>query len=553
VFIADTNGIRPLLIRNRDVFPANYPPASNPFTTNFYNLVGISVASDVSQMAIVGLRECMGLTSGLCRYPDSTTVYNARGETVFSADGHLAVSPNGRWGLVTAIRLTSPETEFTLADLVTGVRYTLPSVSGNRDWQQHDVANNGTVVIAGVDRLILFRPPNMMQTLEVDYLGLIGTGVVSATIDAGGTTVVWEQADLESRGLRVAKPGPTVAPINLQVPGRNDYAPRISEDGSRILFLSTPALGDDPQLFTMQIDGSGRRQITAEPGGIANAILSGSGQVAWAVTRTGRVLQIRVASGDRREIIGPIAAFLLPAYYLGTQVRPTLLGAAGQAVTVPASVMPGETVEIQLGTRPLAVVRVGTQSVTFQVPWDVDDNRRYEVTIRKSGSVAWTGSTTELYSFLVRPSFLFAEWGYALAAHQYFEATVTPERPASPGEIVHLYGIGFGPVSPPVAEGTPAPIAPLSRISAPIFCYARNPDNSRTLLDLLYAGLAPGEFGVYQFDIRLPQAINGDGILIGCVLSGPHPGFTEISVPMGRRRSSPPRARFPGGRRQTRP
>src|SRR5260221_221596 len=109
-FIADANGIRPLLIRNRDVFP-DRTFSENGFTTNFYNLAGISVASDVSQMAIVGLRECIGLTSGLCQYPDSTTVYDPRGEAVFSAVGHLAVSPNGRWGLSTAVKLTAPYTE----------------------------------------------------------------------------------------------------------------------------------------------------------------------------------------------------------------------------------------------------------------------------------------------------------------------------------------------------------------------------------------------------------------------------------------------------------
>src|SRR5258708_31068911 len=80
VFIVDGNGVRPLLVRNRDVYM--FPPVIflHAFTTNAYYLDNVSTAGDISQLAIEGLGECSGLTAALCGTRNYTTVYNARGE-----------------------------------------------------------------------------------------------------------------------------------------------------------------------------------------------------------------------------------------------------------------------------------------------------------------------------------------------------------------------------------------------------------------------------------------------------------------------------------------
>jgi len=76
-------------------------------------------------------------------------------------------------------------------------------------------------------------------------------------------------------------------------------------------------------------------------------------------------------------------------------------------------------------------------------------------------------------------------------------------RPAKPGEIVTIYGIGFGPVSPPVAAGTiatgltaiqPAPVVRVGGTSA----------------ELKYTGLTPGLIGLYQFNVVIPPLAPGD-------------------------------------------
>ncbi len=71
---------------------------------------------------------------------------------------------------------------------------------------------------------------------------------------------------------------------------------------------------------------------------------------------------------------------------------------------------------------------------------------------------------------------------YAAAVLPDGATLATPSTPAHAGDIVTLYGIGFG---PPPLEFT----ATLGGRTAPV----------------LYAGVAPGQLGLYQFNLRIPE------------------------------------------------
>ena len=76
--------------------------------------------------------------------------------------------------------------------------------------------------------------------------------------------------------------------------------------------------------------------------------------------------------------------------------------------------------------------------------------------------------------------------------------------PAKPGETIVLYGTGFGPTSPPIAQGivtdkvynlSPTPTATLGGIAAQVS----------------FAGLSPGFGQVYQFNVVVPSGLpDGD-------------------------------------------
>jgi uncharacterized protein (TIGR03437 family) len=87
-------------------------------------------------------------------------------------------------------------------------------------------------------------------------------------------------------------------------------------------------------------------------------------------------------------------------------------------------------------------------------------------------------------------------------------AVVPGGRPARPGEVITLYGTGFGDTNPSAATGQVSPGA--ASLVNPITVTI----GGTTLMaqDVLYAGLSPGSInGLYQFNVRVPaSAPDGD-------------------------------------------
>ncbi len=81
---------------------------------------------------------------------------------------------------------------------------------------------------------------------------------------------------------------------------------------------------------------------------------------------------------------------------------------------------------------------------------------------------------------------------------------VTDSNPAAPGEILHVYLTGGGPVIPPVATGAANPISPLSNITTPISVVAGN-YLGQGPVQVYFFGLAPGLIGVWQMDAAVPS------------------------------------------------
>lgn len=76
-------------------------------------------------------------------------------------------------------------------------------------------------------------------------------------------------------------------------------------------------------------------------------------------------------------------------------------------------------------------------------------------------------------------------------------------RPAKPGDVITLYGIGFGPVSPATAAGV-INTKSTSLTNAATIMFGQTPAT------VLYAGLAPGFVGLYQFNVQVPNVAPND-------------------------------------------
>ena len=77
---------------------------------------------------------------------------------------------------------------------------------------------------------------------------------------------------------------------------------------------------------------------------------------------------------------------------------------------------------------------------------------------------------------------------------------VTPSNPIHAGDDVTIYAAGLGPTSPIVEAGSPAPSAPPALVTIAIDVRLDGAP-----LAVSYAGMAPGQIGVYQINARAPD------------------------------------------------
>jgi uncharacterized protein (TIGR03437 family) len=130
---------------------------------------------------------------------------------------------------------------------------------------------------------------------------------------------------------------------------------------------------------------------------------------------------------------------------------------------------------------------------------------------------------------------------------------VTNSSPAKPGETVLMYLTGLGAVTPQLADGVAAPGSPLSVSleAADTLVALDDGVDPLAVVDVSFAGLAPGFAGLYQANFTVPSSglSNGDVLIIFVTVEAENymstislSGFSETSdaVP-SRRASRPPR------------
>lgn len=125
----------------------------------------------------------------------------------------------------------------------------------------------------------------------------------------------------------------------------------------------------------MDSAGGNRRQLTRVPEGIREAILSGDGKIAYAITEAGRILRILVATAEVREVIPRTPVIDGP----GNIVRRSpgsliwLQGAGLSDTTLTASPpLPNRLggVELQLNGSSVPLLAVSPAEIRFQIPFE---------------------------------------------------------------------------------------------------------------------------------------------------------------------------------------
>lgn len=513
LFAIDSSGLQLYAQRQKQ----DPTPESGDRLSNYYLMRDAELSGDGSVRALITVRICVILGSGCFVGPSKiqSELSGLAGQGVSIFAGQMRMSRNGRYAFVCCDGFAGP-TPPTVLDLTSGARRVIANAP--QYLPRGMVASSGAVIVATQ------QPALQVATLSETQTVAVSAKTVRAVLDDSAATAVYEgQPDsggklLAQVDLRTGAERPLVQASDLTLVG-------VTNDGAWAAFLSSTALpsadtGGLPQLFVLRTDGTGLRQMTQDPAGLVEATLARNGAVAYAVTAAGRLLKIDVASGVATELIGrtltvqgssdtPVAG---SAYCIGG----TGLTDAATAVVPPLPASLGG-LQLLLDGSPVPLQSVAPGLACFQLPWE---------TAMGTHSLTAVTNSTPLFEALPNLSLLldqqamahFVPLGpdypasftlapYPLAAHQDFSSLITRAHPARPGEIIHLYMTGLGPVSPPLATGAPAPANPPAATTTPLACWFSVFGRPSQPAQVLFAGLAPGFAGYYQVDVRIPRDV----------------------------------------------
>jgi uncharacterized protein (TIGR03437 family) len=156
----------------------------------------------------------------------------------------------------------------------------------------------------------------------------------------------------------------------------------------------------------------------------------------------------------------------------------------------------------------------GQEQINVQVPWEIQGEPippqagLSPITVTKDPSVsivvvnngALSPPMRALFS-AIQPAIITTDGTHAVAVHADY-SLVTGQNPARTGDVITLYGVGFGPITPSPATGAPAGGSPPSIMNPnPLVSIAAQNATVQ------FAGLSPGSVGLYQFNIVVPDAV----------------------------------------------
>ncbi len=418
-----------------------------------------------------------------CSYPP----YRLRTRLVTPSGGvELAgvarVSANGAWAVVYAPRTGRPTSavDVTFIDLATGARTPVPIASpGGFEYVQAPysggrmVANDGTALLGFSSVGYLLKPGGVQAPFPVE-------GGVPVAISANAAKVLY----YAGTGFFVLDLGANRS--TLVVSGDRSLATgfAFSEDGSRLIYVS------GGRVHLASADGATDRVLAADAGVVTEAAISPDGKAAWAVTDTGGLLRIDVDAGSSVRLIGR-TPFLRASSTVTAGLAP-IFGASGMTEATIEGSPPFDpylgAVTMWMGERKVPLIYLTPTSLRFLVPWDYPAG-----TARVLAEVAGDRTPFDVPQVETTVGADDRPTAGAIAREDWTQTYVGPIRT---GEIIHVFGIGLGAVSPEPPPGAAAPSSePLARVVNALAC---------SNAEVLYAGLAPGTVErVYQVDLRI--------------------------------------------------
>lgn len=465
-----------------------------------------------------------------CLAPLTATEFSGLDKPVLISRTRLSLSRNARFAVAPGYL---PDEAFQLQDLETGRVWKTPEAPPLLlpMFGLADVADDGTVAAVLNGSFVRWRPGDRTPATLVR-----GRAPYEWGLSADGRRV-WAAFGLPyQREELVWIDAESTTPQPVMVAPRGAGLVRMSASGGQLLY-STP---DYRTLLVWDSTSRESRVLLGPSEPLRDAVLSGDGGVAWILAGDNRLLRMELASGNIETHLSGFPEGLLQEYTGVPGSALELVGFGAGAV---------EGLEIRLSdTYLMPVVDSGPSRLVVQVPWEVKPpvespedwypGHFHRLSVRRPGHPFEQRGLVTIFADGVFPILALADprKGDRLlkAAHDDFDSLVTPANPARPGETIHLWLFGLGPLDRPVPTGARGPADPPARPVAPLACYllgANNNDPPPVGLRLPFVAYAPGLIGAYQVDATIPEAWPAAGVqLIRCESGGL---LTEALVPVG--------------------
>jgi uncharacterized protein (TIGR03437 family) len=523
----------------------------NSKISNFYDLESPSVSSDGSLIAFVAHQQCDGCVYGFSPIPtsqvnlikqDGTPVLNyTTGDNVtpkldLSRNGRYLVGRAGDGGACCSVYDVGKKS------VLYGNPYPILVPKGTTGTRQMVTDCSQSVFVATDSVLTLAS-----GSRKADQISLMSAGpAMVPLINAKGTTIVYETLyagsepgalysfDVQSgrRTLlffdpsvkRVRIPmallvqlGSLYSPPYLPVPVPA-YGASIDDEGRVVLALVREEGGKPRQwLFLIKPDGSDPTWFGFTPEGYREAVISGNGKVAFAVTEWGRILRFDLVSSEATELVPrtPWVAGVQGSGWPGAANH--LIGGGLSAQGFAPDGYPAPTqlggVRVEYGGQPLPLLSVTPTEITYQLPWEFPEVR--PLGLPGAPLQIFTESSSPfVMSPLERPYPAPPEVEQPGPLHQ-DGSPVSIYDPVRAGEVLRVYATGFDD-----PKGTTGQIesGPPDVIDENLRCGMRAAFKSVDYesVTVLFYGLAVEKAGVYEIRIKVPNtftAPSGLGML----------------------------------------
>lgn len=464
-----------------------------------------------------GIIDSINLVTGTSQALQSLGIYTNK----VSPTGVLTASPNGA-----NILLASPDGNVMLysasANSFVASRQDLTALSG-----AFAASNYGNYVVG--------------NTVFDASLVPLGTLASSGTASSGFYFV--DQGGYMAGASSTASPG-VVERINNLSTGSTGAAVMIAEAP---LLPTAPTTSSSSSSSSTGSSGSGSSGSGSSGSGSSGSGSSGTGTTtntngsgsfsAYALTsftrtvapmtQTGTVVVLTtsgitvLAANYDAAVAPPLITSVVNAANGATPVAPggliSIYGKQMSPVNMATSQIPLPTALgdscISINGTAVPLLFVSTSQINAQLPFNVSGNAT--LTIHTPGGIS------DNYLFTVQPTApsVFQtgtagpETGLATIVRADNSQLVTPTNPLHPNDTVIIFLTGMGQTTPVVTTGMPSPTSPLAVANtAPIVTLGGAP------LNVSFAGLVPGEVGVYQINASVPLGVP-QGLTIPLVIS----------------------------------